>query len=42
MLLLAHVDLLVVEPRFEIIVDSFIRDRAEQGHIPHSRLFLLS
>jgi hypothetical protein len=38
----AHVDLLVVEPRFEIIIDSFIRDRAEQSHVPHSRLLLLS
>jgi hypothetical protein len=40
--LLAYIDLLVIEPRFEILIDSLIRNSTKQRHIPYTRLLLLS
>jgi hypothetical protein len=40
--MLAYIDFLVIEPRFEILIDSLIRDGTEQCHIPYTCLLLLS
>jgi hypothetical protein len=40
--MLAYIDLLVIEPRFEILIDSLIRNGTKQCHIPYTRLLLLS
>jgi hypothetical protein len=39
--MLAYIDLLVIKPRFEVIIDSLIRNGTEQRHIPYTRLLLL-
>lgn len=38
----AYIDFLIIEPRFEIIIDSLIRNGTKQRHITHTRLLLLS
>jgi hypothetical protein len=40
--LVAYIDLLVIEPRFEILIDSLIRNGTKQCHIPYTCLLLLS
>ena len=40
--LLAYIDFLVIEPRFEILIDSLIRNGTEERHVPYTRLLLLS
>jgi hypothetical protein len=38
----AHIYFLIVEPRFEVVIDSLIRDSAKKCHIPYTSLLLLS
>ena len=38
---MAHVDFLVEEPFLEVLVDSFVGDRAQQCHVRHTSRFLL-
>jgi hypothetical protein len=40
--MLAYIDFLVIEPRFEILIDSLIRNGTEKRHVPHTCLLLLS
>lgn len=40
--LLAYIDLLIIEPRFEILIDSLIRNGTKECHIPYTSLLLLS
>ena len=39
---LSYIDLLVVEPRFEILIDSLIRNGTKKRHITYTRLLLFS
>jgi len=38
----AYIDLLVVEPLFQIVIDSLIRDCAKKRHVPYTSLLFLS
>jgi hypothetical protein len=40
--LLAYIDLLVIEPRFEILIDSLVRNGTEKRHVPYTCLLLLT